>query len=55
MKKIEAIIKPHRIEDIRTELSQLGIIGIMTDRSSGNLRVVHFTPGEAVAREAEPA
>lgn len=28
MKKIEAIIKPHRIEDIRTELSQLGIIGI---------------------------
>ena len=27
---------------------ELGIIGIMTDRSSGNLRVVHFTPGEAV-------
>ena len=27
---------------------ELGIIGILTDRSAGNLRVVHFTPLEAV-------
>jgi nitrogen regulatory protein P-II 1 len=28
MKKIEAVIKPHKIEDIRTELAGIGIIGI---------------------------
>ncbi|MCB2154356.1 P-II family nitrogen regulator [bacterium] len=28
MKKIEAIIKPHKIEDVRTALSNIGIIGI---------------------------
>lgn len=28
MKKVEAIIKPHKIEDIRSALAQIGIIGI---------------------------
>ncbi|MBX3729327.1 MAG: P-II family nitrogen regulator [Candidatus Sumerlaeia bacterium] len=28
MKKVEAVIKPHKIEDIRTELAGIGIIGI---------------------------
>lgn len=28
MKKIEAIIKPHKIEEIRAELAEIGIIGI---------------------------
>jgi len=28
MKKVEAIIKPHKIEDIRSALAQVGIIGI---------------------------
>ncbi len=28
MQKIEAIIKPHKIEEIRAALSQIGIIGI---------------------------
>jgi len=30
MKKVEAIIKPHKIEDIRSALAQIDIIGITT-------------------------
>lgn len=28
MKKVEAVIKPHKIEDVRTALAAVGIIGI---------------------------
>lgn len=28
MKKIEAVIKPHKIEDVRAALSSLGIVGL---------------------------
>jgi nitrogen regulatory protein P-II 1 len=28
MKKVEAVIKPHKIEDVRTALGNLGIIGL---------------------------
>ena len=28
MKKVEAVIKPHKIEDVRTALAGIGIIGI---------------------------
>jgi nitrogen regulatory protein PII len=28
MKKIEAIIKPHRLEEVRNALSELGIVGL---------------------------
>jgi nitrogen regulatory protein P-II 1 len=28
MKKVEAVIKPHKIEDVRTALANIGIIGI---------------------------
>jgi nitrogen regulatory protein P-II 1 len=28
MKKIEAVIKPHKIEDVRSALAQLGIMGL---------------------------
>lgn len=28
MKKIEAVIKPHRIEDVRAALAELGIVGM---------------------------
>ena len=30
MKKVEAIIKPHKIEDVRNGLSGIGIIGMTT-------------------------
>lgn len=28
MKKVEAVIKPHRIEDVRAALAELGIVGM---------------------------
>ncbi|MEQ8819848.1 MAG: P-II family nitrogen regulator [Sumerlaeia bacterium] len=30
MKKIEAIIKPHKIEDVRSALAEIGIVGLTT-------------------------
>lgn len=30
MKKVEAVIKPHKIEDVRAALSEIGIVGMTT-------------------------
>ena len=35
MKKIEAIIKPHKLEDVREALVEIGITGITTSEVNG--------------------
>ena len=35
MKKIEAIIKPHRLEDVKTALTQIGIQGMTVSEIRG--------------------
>jgi len=35
VKKIEAIIKPHRLEDVKSALSQMGIQGMMVSEMRG--------------------
>ncbi len=35
MKKIEAIVKPHRLEDVKTALTQIGITGMTVSEVRG--------------------
>ena len=35
MKKIEAIIKPHRLEDVKTALTQVGVQGLTVSEIRG--------------------
>ena len=54
MKKIEAIIKPFKLEDVKEALTSIGIVGMTVSEVKGFRFLLGFTPVKNSGRVAVP-